>query len=39
MKWLESRREEILRKKEESEESQEFLDFYEEIIRRYYIEP
>jgi hypothetical protein len=39
MSWLESWREERLRKKEEEQEAQESLDFYEEIIRQYYIEP
>jgi hypothetical protein len=39
MKWLESWREERLRKKEEEEEAQDSLDFYEEITRRFYIEP
>jgi hypothetical protein len=36
MKWLESMKEERLRKKEED---QELLDLYEEIIRRFYIGP
>jgi hypothetical protein len=39
MKWLESWKEERLRKKEEEEEAQESFDFYEEIVRRYYKEP
>jgi|GEM_PF-6648898 len=36
MKWMESFREERLRKKEED---QEFLDLYEEVIRVFYIGP
>ena len=39
MKWLESWKEDRLRKKEDEEETQELLDLYEEIIRRYYTEP
>ena len=39
MKWLESWKEERLRKKEEEQEAQESFDFYEEIVRRYYKEP
>jgi hypothetical protein len=39
MTWLESWKEGRLKKKEEAEEAQELLDLYEEIIRRYYIEP
>jgi hypothetical protein len=36
MRWLESFREERLRKKEED---QEYLDLYEEIIREFYMGP
>jgi hypothetical protein len=39
MKWLESWKEEKSKKKEEAEEAKELLHLYEEIIRRYYIEP
>lgn len=39
MNWLESWKEERLRKKEEAEEAQELLELYEEIVRRYFIEP
>jgi hypothetical protein len=35
VKWLDSLREERIKKKEE----QELLDMYEEIVRRYYIGP
>jgi hypothetical protein len=36
VKWLDSLREEWLRKKEEDEE---LVDLYEEVIRRFYIGP
>ena len=39
MKWLNSWREERIRKKEDDEELQESLDLYEEIFQRYYRKP